>query len=95
MRKFELGRLVATAGVSREIKLDATFDIFVRISLGRYTKGDWGDMSSDDKSLNDKAVHEGDLRIFGAYICESTKEKIWIITEADRSCTTILFPDEY
>lgn len=95
MSKFELGRLVATVRISERIEHDPEFNKFVWLSLGRYKKCDWGDMSADDKALNDEAVLKGDSRIMGAYICKLTKEKIWIITEADRSCTTVLFPDEY
>ncbi|MDE6020535.1 MAG: hypothetical protein K2H01_06040 [Ruminococcus sp.] len=51
-------------------------------------------MDDEDKALNDAAVKNGDERIFAAYI-DSTGRKIWIITEWDRSATTILFPSEY
>jgi hypothetical protein len=64
--------------------------------LLRHLKGDWGDLAEEDKSENDLAVKAGDLRIFSAY--ETGIEdvgKIWIITEADRSATTILLPSDY
>ena len=64
--------------------------------LLRHLKGDWGDLSEEDKKANDLAVREGNLRIFSAY--ETDIEgvgKIWIITEADRSATTILLPSDY
>ena len=64
--------------------------------LLRHLKGDWGDLAEEDKSENDLAVKAGDLRIFSAY--ETNIEdvgKIWIITEADRSATTILLPSDY
>ena len=64
--------------------------------LLRHLKGDWGDLAEEDKNENDLAVKAGDLRIFSAY--ETDIEgvgKIWIITEADRSATTILLPSDY
>ena len=91
---FQLGTLVMTAGVNGEVADNTDFSKFVLKSLSRHKKGDWGDMSQEDKSENDLALKMGNLRIFSAY--ESPElPKIWIITEADRSVTTILFPDEY
>jgi hypothetical protein len=54
--------------------------------------GDWAEMDSDDQQANRDAITHGD-RIFSAYIVEKTK--FWVITEADRSVTTILLPSEY
>lgn len=52
-------------------------------------------MPEEDKAMNDQAVSEGG-RIFGAYRdAKHLDWRIWIITEADRSVTTVLFPDEY
>ena len=69
--------------------------------LERHMRLDWGDMDEEDLAANDKALSTGD-RLFSSYnipdefMNESTpNSKIWIITEADRSVTTILFPDEY
>lgn len=91
---FTLGRLVWTAGVNDQVAEDPKFAYFVHESLRRHAKGDWGDMSQEDKKENDLAVKVGNLRILSAY--ESAElPKIWIITEADHSATTILFPDEY
>jgi len=56
-------------------------------------KGDWGQVCAEDWRLNDEAVQDGS-RIVSAYITLKGV-KIWIITEADRSTTTILLPDEY
>ena len=69
------------------------FAKFVTDSLKRHASGDWGELSIEDKQSNDVALIEG-LRVFSAY-SSATHPKIWIITEADRSATTILFPDEY
>ncbi|HRQ42370.1 MAG TPA: hypothetical protein PLD25_31015 [Chloroflexota bacterium] len=66
--------------------------------LARHEQGDWGDeMDAFDKRQNDLAVKEG-YRILSAYnvpIGNGETERIWIITEADRSATTILQPREY
>ena len=53
---------------------------------------DWGDLRQEDKALNDQAVESGD-QVMAKYL--TSKGKIWIITEWDRSATTILFPCEY
>lgn len=61
--------------------------------LSRHVTGDWGDLAEEDKRENDFSVDQY-LRIFSAY---HTTEgvKVWVITEADRSATTILLPSEY
>jgi hypothetical protein len=92
--KFLLGQLVMTAGVNDRIAESTEFSKFVFASLSRHAGGDWGDMSQDDKNENELALREGNLRIFSAYEHPSLP-KIWIITEADRSVTTVLFPEEY
>ena len=91
---FPLGTLVMTAGVNDEVADNTEFSKFVIKSLSRHRKGDWGDMSQEDKNENDLALKTGNLRIFSAYESPDLP-KIWIITEADRSATTVLFPDEY
>jgi len=91
---FPLGTLVMTAGVNGEVADNTDFSKFVLKSLSRHKKGDWGDMSPEDKNENDLALKMGNIRIFSAYESPALP-KIWIITEADRSATTILFPDEY
>lgn len=90
---FSLGRVVMTAGVSDLIAEDTEFAKFVHNSLRRHASGDWGDLSAGDKKQNDEALKpEIKLRLFSAY---ENRHKIWIITERDRSATTILFPSEY
>ena len=91
--KFEIGKLVATAGVDRRLKDDPGFSQFVAESLSRHTKCDWGDTCIEDAALNQEAIINDD-RILSVYKY-SDGTKIWIITEADRSYTTILFPSEY
>jgi hypothetical protein len=86
---FQLGAVVMTQGAKRlmeELELDPAH------YLARHITGDWGDLSADDKKENDYSVTRS-LRIFSAY--GTGDSKLWIITEADRSVTTILRPDEY
>lgn len=61
--------------------------------LRRHVTGDWGELDAEDKKANEQAVRHG-MRILSAYVT-TTGEKIWLITEADRSATTLLLPDEY
>ena len=71
-----------------------TLDIeSVRIGLARHAQHDWGELDNEDKRLNDQAVQDG-TRLLSAYT-DTKGTKFWIITEADRSATTILLPEEY
>jgi len=94
LTKFELGQLVFTRGVNDKVADSGDFAKFVLGSLKRHAIGDWGDMCQEDKAENELALRQGRLRLFSAYEAEGLT-KIWIITEADRSATTILFPEEY
>ena len=91
--KFPMGKIVMTRGINNEIADHAYFSKFVLNSLKRHAQCDWGDLGKEDTASNDGAVENGG-RLFSSYIEEGLK-KIWIITEWDRSVTTILFPDEY
>ncbi|MBA7716284.1 hypothetical protein ES703_125353 [subsurface metagenome] len=91
--KFSLGQLVMTRGVNDKIADDASFSKFVIESLGRHAKGDWGDLGQEDKQENELSLKKN-FRLLSAYE-RNGLPKIWIITEADRSVTTVLFPDEY
>jgi len=91
--KFPLGRLLFTRGVNDRVAQDAEFSKFVLDSLKRHAQCDWGDMSKEDKQENEFSLDKY-LRVFSAYD-EWPMPKIWIITEADRSATTIMFPEEY
>jgi hypothetical protein len=55
--------------------------------------GDWGVVDAEDKQANDEALKSGE-RLLSAYVIKSG-ERVWVITEADRSATTLLLPDEY
>ena len=90
--KFALGKTVWTRGVNDLVAVDSSFAKFVTDSLTRHSNGDWGDLSDEDKRENDLSLDKG-LRLFSSY--KQGKFKIWIITESDRSATTILFPEEY
>lgn len=93
MAKFELGQLLATARVSDRMESDGAFCAFVYRSIEQYISGDWGCLCEDDKQLNDDSLKD-EGRIMAAYIFPETQEEIWVITEWDRSHTTVLFPDE-
>lgn len=92
--KFPLGQLVMTRGVADLVTSDAEFAKFCTDSLYRHASGDWGELSEGDKAENEFALKEGNLRLFSAYESNGLP-RIWIITEADRSATTTLFPEEY
>ena len=88
---FAYGQVVTTPGI-----LDLmTYDEMVGL-LRRHLRGDWGDMCRSDQRLNDRSVKDG-TRILSSYDWGpgAEKTKVWIITEADRSVTTILRADEY
>jgi hypothetical protein len=91
--RFRLGQTVMTRGVNDLVAENTAFAKLVVQSLVRHAAGDWGDLSTEDKAENDRSLKEG-LRLLSAYENEGLP-KIWIITEADRSVTTVLFPDEY
>jgi hypothetical protein len=96
MAQFLLGKLYSTEGVAAVQSENAAFADFVWRSLQRYLSCDWGEMSKDDLAMNDSAIGPDEARILAAYEHPDNPDwKIWIITESDRSCTTILFPDEY
>ena len=92
-RTFPLGQLVVTRGINDKIADDLKFSEFVLQSMRRHAAGDWGDLTKKDIEENENALEKG-FRLLSAYIKEE-HPKIWIITEADRSVTTVLFPTEY
>lgn len=86
--KFPLGQVVATRTLLAQVgPADAV------PALARHANGDWGEVCEYDRSINDFAVTAGD-RILSAYT-SSSGVRFWIITEADRSSTTLLLPDDY
>ena len=90
MIRFQLGRVGATPGALRVLeKAEQAPDVF----LDRHVNGDWGDVPEEDKQENELSVEQG-LRILSAYTT-SAGDRIWILTEADRSSTIIMLPEEY
>ncbi len=88
--KFPLGRTVATPGALDALKEAGESPAYY---LDRHITGDGGDVPPEDAAENELSVKKG-FRILSAYTL-STEVKIWLITEADRSSTTILLPEEY
>lgn len=97
---FEIGRIVITDGIEGIYKKNKKLWMFILDCLFlRYKNCDWGEMCIEDLETNDWAVQNGE-RIFGSYnipkkLQVDGHDKFWIITEWDRSVTTILFPEEY
>ena len=89
--RFPSGQILMTAGIDdlvRRGRIDPT------PYLLRHLAGDWGDLSDHDRQLNDAALKSGADRLFSSY--QITPDlKLWIITEWDRSVTTLLLPSEY
>jgi len=85
---FPLGEIVVTAN-ARSVLTDEV----INAAVARHKKGDWGDVSRADGRANDSALKHGD-RLLSVYT-GADGEKFWIITEADRSYTTILLPEDY
>jgi hypothetical protein len=86
--RFRLGRLVSTPGALEHVSHGEMLR-----AVARHTTGDWGTVCSEDAEANEAAVHER-ARLLSAYTTEDGV-RFWIITEADRSVTTVLLPEEY
>lgn len=97
--RFPLGRVVATPGA---MALLAATSVSPLALLARHLRGDWGDVDAHDATQNEIALLSG-LRLLSAYSIQSSTtggetdapRVIWVITEADRSVTTLLLPEEY
>ena len=89
---MKYGNIYATRGIADAMEQSPKFAAEVRRAFGRYQQGDWGDVCEEDRALNDEAARIGEC-VLAAY--QTSGGKIWIITEWDRSATTILYPDEY
>ena len=92
---FPLGRVMMTANLQRKLQdIDPErWEEDLKLLIGRHASGDWGDLDSHDHDENDKALRHGG-RLLSAYTT-SEGVKVWVITEADRSSTTALLPDDY
>jgi len=86
--KFRLGRIVATPNVLQSIT-----EQDILIAIQRHQAGDWGELESTDRKANDRALADN-TRILSAYN-SGNGIRFWIITEADRSITTVLLPQDY
>lgn len=95
--KFRLGQIVATpaalAAFERANTSAPNTAMSVLHFVQRHASGDWGDLDHHDKQANEAALTNG-ARLLSAYHL-SDQTKIWIVTEADRSATTILLPEDY
>ena len=90
---FKIGDILVTKGINQRVTKDAPFSSFIMTTFSRYMVRDWGDLCEEDIAMNDLAVKNGDDRILARY--NNEEGDIYIITEWDRSVTTILFPSEY
>jgi hypothetical protein len=91
VKKFNLVQLVATPGAIAAIGVS---DDDLSIYLARHQSGDWGDIDTHDRKENQLSLEQG-FRLMFVYTLSITGVKIWVITEADRSSTCILLPEEY
>ena len=88
-QRFSLGQTVATPGA---LEILAATGLSPLALLMRHQRGDWGDVPSEDARENELSVQKG-FRVLSSYSVGS--ERLWVITEADRSVTTILKAEEY
>jgi len=86
--KLRLGKIVSTPNALSQLAHDE-----ILIGIQRHQAGDWGDVNEHDRDANKRALTEG-TRIWSVYHT-GQNVKFWIITEADRSATTVLLPDDY
>ena len=89
-KTFSLGQTVMTRGIAELVNSGQLNPL---IYLRRHAQGDWGDLSHDDKASNNQALKTGDRLLSCFKVTDSLK--IYIITEWDRSATTVLLPSEY
>lgn len=87
---FPAGHIVATPGALALLEQTNRSPLEF---LSRHLRGDWGDLCREDKTENELSLKRG-YRLMSSYPITET-EKLWIITEADRSVTTLLLPEEY
>ena len=89
---FKLGDVAMTAGCYDFMKERGLLPSVPAMLVARHAMADWGDMCEEDCNSNARALEEGG-RLMSSYMVGS--RKVWVITESDRSVTTLLFPDEY
>ncbi len=89
--RFDLGVVVATPGA---LEMLASTETYPAELLQRHVSGDWGELDGHDRKENERSLKHG-WRILSSYTVGEDVQKVWVITEADRSSTTILLPEEY
>lgn len=96
--RFELGQLCYTPGAQAALE---QYQVSPLDLIARHVNGDWGEVCSDDADANEEALRTG-TRLLSSYILSPPEGsdlfasvKVWVITEADRSVTTLLLPEEY
>lgn len=89
---MELGHVVATRAIAARMEADEDFAHGIVVAIVRHRTGDSGELDAEDRKMNDWARVNGE-RVLSAYTVEG--ERVWIITEWDRSVTTILHPEDY
>jgi hypothetical protein len=88
--RFYPGALYITRGAQEELPREEVIS-----ALSRHVRGDWGDLYPEDMEQNELAVAKGEGRLFSLYRSAETGKSFYIITEPDRTCTTVLLPSEY
>lgn len=86
--KFRMGRIVSTPNALQSLTSDD-----IHIAIARHQAGDWGEFDAEDRKANDQALVNG-TRILSVYLA-ANGTKFWIITEADRSSSCVLLPEDY
>lgn len=86
--RFELGRTVITANAASMLASEEVLQ-----AIGRHARGEWGELCEEDRKENEHSLREG-FRLLSAYR-DRKGVRFWVITEADRSVTTVLLPEDY
>ena len=86
--QFPLGQTVITPNAMAQLQAEDVYQ-----ALGRHARGDWGELDAEDVAENDRSITDG-CRLLSAYT-DRNGVKFWIITEWDRSATTVLLPEDY
>lgn len=101
MKALRLGRFVVSSTIAEFARAEPAFGAYLLECVTRHQRGDWGDVDPEDRRLNDLAHRAGDARILSVYrlpgdfLRLAPDGKFWLITEADRSATTALWPSDY
>ena len=88
LKPFPLGRILITSAVEESIAREE-----IDAALGRHARGDWGDLCASDAQLNELSLREGG-RLFSSFT-DRMQTRFYVITESDRSVTTVLVPADY